>query len=174
MAYTYSKIATVTVGSGGVSSIDFLAIPQNYTDLVLKVSGRSSGSNNYDNLWINFNGDTSNSYAERNLYGLGTGTPSSTNASSVAQSSKQYMNFASSTANTFGNLEFYIPNYTSGYYKSFSTDGVTENNAIDALAGFNAGLWSKSAPIVSIKLTPNSGNFVQYSSATLYGIKAEL
>ena len=56
MAYTYSKIASVTVGSGGSTSIEFLAIPQNYTDLVIKVSGRSARSaQQADNLFISFN-----------------------------------------------------------------------------------------------------------------------
>ena len=33
------------------------------------------------------------------------------------------------TASTFSNVEIYIPNYTSSTYKSWSADGVVENNA---------------------------------------------
>jgi hypothetical protein len=58
---------------------------------------------------------------------------------------------ATATANTFGNTEFYIPNYTSSNYKSFSVDGVTENNATAAFALY-AGLWSNTAAITSFRL----------------------
>jgi hypothetical protein len=33
-----------------------------------------------------------------------------------------------------------------------------------------AGLWSNTAAITSVKFAPQSGNFVQYSTATLYGV----
>jgi hypothetical protein len=36
MANTYEAIATVEVGSGGASTIDFTSIPSTYTDLVLR------------------------------------------------------------------------------------------------------------------------------------------
>ena len=42
MAKTYKAIQTITVGAGGQSSIEFVNIPQNYDDLVIKISGRSS------------------------------------------------------------------------------------------------------------------------------------
>ena len=40
MATTFTKIASVTVGSGGASSIDFTSIPSTYTDLCVKLSTR--------------------------------------------------------------------------------------------------------------------------------------
>jgi hypothetical protein len=52
MAYTYSKIASVTIGSGGSSSINFIAIPQNYTDLILKLSARDDTAGTYVNMKI--------------------------------------------------------------------------------------------------------------------------
>ena len=42
MATTYTLISSVTVGSGGAASIEFTSIPSTYTDLVLKLSARSS------------------------------------------------------------------------------------------------------------------------------------
>jgi len=65
MAYTYSKIATYTVGSGGVATVSFLNIPQNYTDLILKASIRSSISQTNDYGIIQFNGDTGSNYPWR-------------------------------------------------------------------------------------------------------------
>ena len=173
MAYTFSKIATVTVGSGGVSSIDFLAIPQNYTDLVLKISARSSRSAGQDQIDMRFN-SSSSGYSYRQLIGDGT-----TVVSANATGSFIYSGVApasTGTANTFANFEVYIPNYTSGNYKSISADYVNEGNATTVYyQGFTAGLWSSSNPINSISFySDNAANFVQYSTFTLYGIKAEV
>jgi hypothetical protein len=37
---------------------------------------------------------------------------------------------------------------------------------------FIAALWSNTAAINAITITSGDGNYVQYSSATLYGIKS--
>jgi hypothetical protein len=78
------------------------------------------------------------------------------------------------TADTFGNTAIYIPNYqASGVAKSFSTDGVAENNATSASLGITAGLSEITAAITSIRIAPPASiNWVEYSSATLYGILA--
>ena len=39
---TYTLISSVTVGAGGASSIDFTSIPSTYTDLLVKISARST------------------------------------------------------------------------------------------------------------------------------------
>ena len=37
---TFTKIETITVGSGGAASVTFSSIPQTFTDLVMKISSR--------------------------------------------------------------------------------------------------------------------------------------
>jgi len=159
-------ISTVTVGSGGAASIDFTGIPQTYTDLLIKISGRNSGTNGIVNL--SFNSDTTaGNYEGRYLEGNGSTVGSFTDQDRAAG----YIDGSGSTANTFGNSETYIPNYTSSNYKSFSVDGLNENNATTAYSGLFANIWKSTSPITSITLTTGSGNFAQYSSATLYGIR---
>ena len=168
---TFTKIATVTVGSGGTSSIDFTSIPSTYTDLAIYFSGRQST----DDLAINmsFNNDTtSNIYSQRNIYGTGSATGSGNQTFSTLQPWATARSGA--TASVFGNTFIYIPNYTSSNYKSLSVDFVDENNGTAGYQAFTAGLWSKTNAITSIKLEPYNqatGKIVQYSSATLYGIK---
>lgn len=170
MAFTYSKLAETTVGAGGSATITFNNIPQNYTDLVLKVSARvSSGGANNDDMGIKFNGSAS-SPTGRFLAGTGSSVASSTWGSGWGG----YANGSGSTANTFSNTELYIPNYTSSNYKSFNVDAVTENNATQSYTNLTAELWSNVTAINSIALTPSVGNFVQHSTATLYGIRVEL
>lgn len=166
MANTFTLISTITVGSGGASSIDFTSIPSTFTDLCLKISARFSTAFTSDTMKISFNSTTTNF-----TYRLLTG-----NGSSAASYNGTFGNAGdtdanSATASTFHNGEIYIPNYAGSNYKSFSVDTVTENNATAAIADLLAGLWSNTAAITSIGLTPYSGGtFVQYSSASLYGI----
>lgn len=164
-------ISTVTVGSGGAATIDFTNIPQIYTDLKIVVSARNVASNVAGGVWLYPNGSTSNMSA-RVLFGTGSASGSTTDTKIWG-----YANSANSTSSTFGNIEFYIPNYTSSNNKSISVDGVMENNATEGRQNLSAGLWSNTAPITSIALesfnnsTSAVSNFAQYSSATLYGIR---
>jgi|688.fasta_scaffold1287121_1 hypothetical protein len=169
MPNTYEVISSVTVGSGGAANIQFTSIPQTFTDLIVKLSGRSTASDLSDNLNFRINGNTSSVYSERLLYGTGSAAGSTTY--SGTESLLQHENANTSTANTFANIEFYFPNYTSSNNKSVSVDAVTENNGTYAAARFNAVLFSNTSAITSLTFYPNTGNFMQYSTAVLYGIK---
>lgn len=175
MANTFVALATVTVGSGGASSVTFSNIPQTYSDLVVKHSARmdSSSADGYTVLAINGNTSTNN---VTNRYVLGNGA----NASSINNTVFASAGFCSAnnaTASTFGNGEYYIPNYTGSTSKSISSDSVGENNGTTAYAGLIASLSSPTSAITSITLsggnnsTGATANFMQYSSFTLYGIK---
>jgi len=167
MANTYEIINKTTVGSGGTASISFTSIPSTYTDLVVRMSGRSNRSATFDNLNIGFNGSTSN-FSGRVLVGYGnSGTESGTATGLIAS-----INSATSTSNTFTSVDVYIPNYASNNNKSFSADAVNENNDGFAVAFLGAGLWSNSAAITSVQLYPVNGTgFVEHTTAYLYGIK---
>lgn len=165
MAVTYKKIASVTVGSGGAATMAFTNIPQTYTDLVLKVSARQGSAGTL--VQLTFNGSAT-SYSNKRLYGTGSAAASDSNDTTFVSNTMN--NDGSFTASTFGNGEFYIPNYTGSTNKSVSVDGVTENNSTTALSMLTASLWSDTAAITSITLTAQIPNFVEHSTATLYGI----
>jgi len=172
MATTYTLISSVTVGSGGAANIQFTSIPATYTDLLIKLSARQSTDVNSYQFSIRFNGNSSSIYTRRLLFGYGTGVDTQTQAST----SSIFIGFdqaSSFTANTFGNYEIYIPNYTSSNQKTLSADSVTENNTNEVYGiSIVAGLWADTAAITSILLQDLSGgsNLVQYSTAYLYGI----
>jgi hypothetical protein len=167
MPDTFNKIATVTVGAGGAATMAFSSIPQTYTDLIIKISLRDTNAAVYQFSNVTFNGSTSG-YSVRYLEG--NGSAASSYAGSGSALSLMLGNGANGTANIFGNTDFYIPNYTSSNAKSLSVDQVNENNATSAFALLQAGLWTGTAPITSISIGLGAGNFVQYSTATLYGI----
>ena len=166
---TYQLISSVTVGSGGAANIDFTSIPQIYTDLLIKISARSTATPGVavDNLLAQYSGVTSSSYSERGLGGNGSSAYSQNYSRTYV--GVGLLNSSNSTANTFGNSEIYIPNYTGSNYKSSSADGVTENNATASWVEMDAGLFSNTAAITSIKLLCG-GSFVEYTTAYLYGI----
>jgi hypothetical protein len=58
MANTYTLISSVTVGSGGAANIEFTSIPQTYTDLLYKISGRLSVDS--ASAFLRYNGTTTN------------------------------------------------------------------------------------------------------------------
>jgi hypothetical protein len=143
--------------------IEFTSIPQTFTDLCILVSGRIDNADG--GIVIRFNGVTTG-YTRRNLNGSGSGVTS-------FSGSDGYIGTAAlngDTANTFGNTQIYIPNYTASTAKSVSGDGVSENNGTTAYQTIAAVSWSGTDPITTIRLTPGLGNFVQYTSATLYGV----
>jgi hypothetical protein len=161
MAVTYKLIETVTVGSGGAASIEFTSIPQTYTDLVVLLSTRSTSTGNQ--IICAVNGSTAT--GQRSLFGDGSSANSGNGAT--------WLGFGDTTAETasvFGNMQIYFPNYAGSVNKSVSSDSVMENNATGANQAMTATLFGSSA-ITSLTFTTNNGNFAEFSSASLYGIK---
>jgi hypothetical protein len=163
-------IQAITVGAGGAAAMDFTSIPQTYTDLKIVISARNtSTSGNESQILLTVNGNGSNG-SWRLLYGTGSGVFAGNNSGYLQPA---HAPSANTTANTFGNAEIYFPNYTSSSaYKSFSSDFATENNTTSALIGIYANLWSSNSAITQLTLTSNASNFVQYTTAYLYGIES--
>jgi hypothetical protein len=171
MATTFTKIASVTVGASPVATIDFSSIPSTYTDLCLKMSLRTNRAGTFDYVTINFNG----SAADFSLFTLqgdgGGGSVVSYNRGTFGVNFLGRADGSTATSNTFANGEIYIPSYTASRNKSSSTDMINEDNTATAYQNFTAGLWSQTAAINQLTITNGTGNsYVQYSTATLYGI----
>jgi hypothetical protein len=167
MATTYVKIgSTVTVGSGGAASIDFTSIPSTYTDLVIKCSLRNNIVSTYGVAFLVINGATTNRTLRMIEGGDGT-----TASYSISDARIALTDATNSTASTFSSTDIYIPNYTSSNNKSLSSDTANEGNAANGYyMQLIASLWSQTAAITSLSLTTPGNSFVQYSTASLYGI----
>ncbi len=181
MAFTHSKLAESTVGSGGTTSVTFNNIPQNYNDLMLYISIRSSRTGVLaDSIGYRFNGSTVG-YNTRYIYSDGSSVISSsdTTLSPAGETWGRFdggvINAGNSTSDTFTSIALYIPNYAGGNTKTFSSEIVSENNATTAISQITAGLWSNTTAITSIAFRDNNlGNIAQHSTFTLYGVKAEV
>ena len=157
-------ISTQTLSSS-VASFTFSSIPGTYTDLLLVISGRTDSAGYFGYSSLRPNGATTN-LSQRRLAGNGSAASSGTNA---------YIEMGVSasgvTANTFGNLSIYIPNYASTtVQKSISVDMVIENNVTEAYQRLLAGLWASTSAITSLEINGEGSNFVSGTTASLYGI----
>ena len=167
---SFESIATTTVGSGGASSVSFSSIPSTYSHLQIRILGR--GSYSYSNLLdgtINFNSDTTvANYYSHTLKGNGA------SATGLAEQSPYLKNCfpgANQTASVFGGYVIDILDYanTNKYKTVRYLGGVDVNGSGQINLGSN--LWKNTAAISSVQLFVD-GNWTQYTSIALYGIKA--
>ena len=163
------KIATVTVGAGGATSISFSSIPSTFTDLVLVVSARMSSSTPTQ-IGVQLNGTTSGY-----TYRYENGTTSSDQTGPLIGGTAMLAGIAPGTgytANTFSSTQITIPNYTSSTNKSSLAESFAENNASVGQPGyFSAATSNVTATVSSLAVVVGNGaSFVQDSAATLYGI----
>lgn len=173
----YYSIQTITVDSGGASSITFSSIPSTYTHLQIRAlvrTDRATYSN--DGINITFNSDTGANYSYHELTGDGG------NASANYATSANYIFLqglaGSASSNVFGETVIDILDYTN----------TNKNTTVRGLSGFDnnsgagnqngyisqgSGAWYSTPAVTSITIDQRSGsNFQQYSTFELYGIKA--
>lgn len=155
------------------ASVTFDNLPTSgYTDLKIVVSARNSAGGSTEGIFVQMN-SVATGYSNRVLFGNGSTAASGNNSYGIT--SKTYLGeipTSGSTANTFGSIDVYIPNYRSSNQKSISSDAVTENNATAVITALNASLVTSTAAITSLTFTPFSSNFLANSTFSLYGIAA--
>jgi len=178
MANTFTLIEAKTLTSNA-ASIEFTSIPQTYTDLKLVLSLRSARSGSTrDDLKITINSDTGSNYSGKRLFASDGTNATSQGFTSTGPGSQLFLGAipaSSATNNTFSNIEAYFSNYTIvANIKSISCDFTYENNdATNNVTGFSAMQFNNTTSgITTLKIEIISANdFVQYSTAYLYGIK---
>jgi hypothetical protein len=172
MANTYVALAK-NVLTSTQTSITFSSIPSTYTDLVLVYSARDNSSGNTRGGYtIRINSNSGSIYSYTALVKDDTNAAISYRGSSQDRGYWGLINGSASTANTFGNGEFYIPNYAGATRKIFSVSEVTENNNASS-TGINAtgANINDTNAISSITFFSFTTDCATGSSFYLYGIK---
>ena len=170
---SYESIATVTVGAGGASSVNFTSISSAYTHLQIRTMVKTNeGTTGATNIEMRFNSDTAGNYTRHYLFGTGSsaisgggGGANLLTTGSAAQSG---------VASTFGATVIDILDYANtNKFKTMRTiSGVDQNDSGSRFIwGTQSGVWMSTSAITSISLFSNSSNLSQYSSFALYGIK---
>ena len=158
----YESIQTVTVGSGGASSVSFTSIPSTYKHLQIRtINGSPTGGSGA--VAITSSGAT---FAYRHyLYGTGS------SVASGGDTSNSILADTVNSPNIFSANIIDILDYTNvNKNKTIRNLCGTDLNGSGSILFFSALLTSTSI-ITDITLTPTSSSFSQYSSFALYGIK---
>jgi hypothetical protein len=181
LAGSYDALGTVTVPSGGLSSITFAGIPAiGYSHLQIRTMNQTNRATyNTDDFRLNFNSDTASNYAWHQL----NSPPSSSStvvASAAASSTTSVSGFSTASnvaTNIFGAAVIDILDYASNVKNKTvrGLSGADTNGAASGYAGFtslNSGAWFNTTPINSITFYPNYGSlFLEKSTFALYGVK---
>ena len=164
MASTYDKIATYTLPSAQ-ASYTFTSIPNTYTDLVLIVNGKTTGSGGYTALSVRLNSDSATNYSRTGVYGA--------NAEATAfretSISSGFINIGQA-ANNFGNAIINFQDYSNTTtFKNF----LSAENYSTLVFTSSVSLWRNTNAITSITLSGTGGHDIASGSIfNLYGIKA--
>jgi len=167
----YDSIATVTVGSGGASSVTFSSIPSTYTHLQIRGIGRAANSVTDENFVLQLNSDTGANYSLHNIYGTG----SSVGANATINFTASYFartSGASSGASMFGAVVADILDYanTNKYKTLRSLSGHDQNGS--GYVTLMSGNWRSTSAVTTVTIKNETGlNIAEYSSFALYGIK---
>lgn len=159
MASTYAPIATTTLASAS-SSVDFSSIPSTYTDLVLIVTGTSSGAN--INYGLRFNDVATSTYHALRLYADGS--------SVITDRLLSYNNaIISNISSASSTTVIQFNGYSTTTLKKTFISRSNSNNYV----WLNAGLWNSNSAINKITFLTTTGYALQPGTTlSLYGIKA--
>jgi hypothetical protein len=174
VAGAYESIASAN-GTGSSDTITFGSIPSTYQHLQIRFMAKSTfGSDNANNITVQFNGDTGSNYARHNLYGDGANAAAE---GSSSQTSMQLRFLAPSTSVTLlgvGIIDILdyastSKNKTMRYFGGVDTNG---NANIVSPVVLGSGLYSSTSAVNSISFTCSTSNFTTDTTFALYGIKA--
>jgi hypothetical protein len=162
---SYESIATVTVGSGGQSSVDFNTIPTNFAHLQIRINCISASSD--QNIFATFNGSSSNYASYHILRGDGSSSTSQTSTSVTSL----WCGRSGGATNVAGGSIVDILDYNNTSRNKVTKALFGADNGGSGSIFFGSALWIDTSAITSISLFAGSGNINQYSSFALYGIK---
>jgi hypothetical protein len=169
---SYESIATITVGSGGSSTITFSSIPSTYKHLQIRSISHASGGTQPAML-MRVNGvSSSGAYFWHGLEGNGSSA-----YAYAAGSLTTAMYIYSVAGGSFGSDVFsghvidVLDYANTNKNKTIRSLGGEDGNGLGYIS-FNSGVRLDTAAISSITFTLDGGhNFNQFSQFALYGIK---
>ena len=172
----WNVINHTELSSGNATLIDWTSISASYDHLCVVASPRGDNSGTIVSYKVQLNGETAaTNYSYRNFYYQGSAVQyEAVSGTQATVAAYPRMPAAAAGADSFGMLQMWIPNYanTTNFKQVITVNGCpnTSTSANHFYMYYIAGLWSNAAAVDQITITASSDDFVQYSSATLYGI----
>lgn len=174
-------IDSFKVNSYGFDRVVLSGIAQDFTNLILKYSLKTTATGQVETLNFRINGDQGNRYFTDVKYGEGSGFGTFTpyNAGSAGHAGYCTQS-ANSRYDVFSTAEMIIFGYSSAangknvlvdsHY--VASDPVSSTTYQSAVQGINDGGWKSTDPVVNIEIFNITGtNFLPGSTFYLYGIK---
>ena len=159
--------------TGATASWTKTSIPSSYDHLYLKVSARTDHSAIFDDHYLTINADSGYNYSSTQLYAVSATVYSNRNGG-TNKIENLALGGSPIGADIFSTMELWIPNYagTTGYKPVLAQCAMPNDSTTDAEWKLNltSGLWDDTSAIDQITLTPKGGDYVQYSTFTLYGV----
>jgi len=169
IAGSYESIATTTVGSTSQTTVTFSSIPSTYKHLQVRFMAKGNFAANYYSTAMRFNSDSGSNYSYHALSGNGSSVSAS---GSYPQANVFFTVAGTNPTNIFGIGVIDILDYANtNKYKTVRTlNGIDTNG--DGVVRLESSVWSNTAAITNISFTTAGyGDWLQYSSFALYGIK---
>lgn len=173
----YDAIASVTVGSSGVSSVSFNGIPTGYKHLQIRVFAQETRATyGIADIGMTFNSDTAANYSVHGFYGDGSSVAPANNVNTQSSITFGEGTIGTTTGGTFGIAIIDILDYanTSKYKTTRTLTGVDINGTLAGYGG-RVGIWSgnwrNTDAVSSITINAAQSPFTQYSSFAIYGVK---
>jgi len=166
-SYAYDSIQTVTVGSGGQATISFTSIPATYTHLQIRTfTNTLRTSNPSGSAMLQYNSDTTaTNYYTHSLYGNGA-----TVSAFGANENDGVWWLGDTTTNVVSVIDILDYANTNKYKTTRILTGYDKNGS--GYVGLTSLLWKNTGAISTITFANGgSGNYNQYTTCALYGIK---
>ena len=172
---SYASIGTVTVGSGGASSITFSSIPSTYTHLQLRgIFQNNRATYGTSTYLLRANSDSGSSYYNHNL--SGNGASASAGGYSDTAVNPQDVS-GTGVSGVFGAsiidiLDYANTNKTTTFRILNGIDVNGTSGGTPGIISLNSALWNNTAAITTLTFTPAHGSqWNQYTQVALYGVK---
>ncbi len=138
-----------------------------YMDLVVITYGRTATAVTQDNIWMRFNGDTTNgNYAGQYFEGNGSWATANPEAQPIAG----LLPANSASANIFGDMVSHLFDVNSGKFKSSLHQSACDVDGAGRV-WLHAMTWKNQSPITSVQvISKNAGNLKGGSMISLFGV----
>lgn len=167
-----SLIERVVVGVGGVASVSFSSIPNTYEDLRLVIMGSTSAAVTENSINLRFNADSGANYDYQQVFAVAAVEDG---FGAVAQTSIPVASLSGTTspANAASQAVVDILSYARTVFQknTFARYGTQRATTNTQNIIMTAGWWRSTVAITQITLTPASGNFVEGTVVSLYGLR---
>jgi hypothetical protein len=168
---SYESIQTVTVGSGGASTISFTSIPSTYEHLQIRGVSRNNGAGGVSDSYAvaTFNSDSGGNYISHSLISYSS-TVNEANTG-VNQTAMWFTISITGTQSNFAANVIDIFDYkNTNKFKTVRQLGSSDRNTPSGAIALTTGLWRSTATITRIDISLTN-NWAEHTTYALYGIK---